>query len=233
MKITNVDTQRQPEPRDQRLRLLRGAAAQSRHLRSHASQMTATKPRRAADIVLGVGQQLTVPVHAGGRRRSAKRSSSAAETPLLDTTSLSSGAQLRQPPGREPADVLEHADHAVALRAGHERQRCADAGVAGLRGQHVAVGRLAARPAAGRHAEPADAAGRRQQLHARRRQQQRQQPAHRRVAQLRHDPGDARRVVELRRLGRARPRPADLDDDARRHEHSSAAPSTTSTGRTS
>ena len=52
------------------------------------------------------------------------------------------GRELRQPSRREPADVLEHADHAVALLARRERQRCADAGVAGLRGQHVAVGGL-------------------------------------------------------------------------------------------
>ena len=65
------------------------------------------------------------------------------------------GRQLRQPAGRQPADVLQHADHAVALFTGPQRERCPDAGVAGLRGQHVAVGRLLARPAAGRYAEPA------------------------------------------------------------------------------
>ncbi len=39
---------------------------------------------------------------------------------------------------------------------------------------------------------------RRLQLHDRRRHQRRQQPAHRQLAERRHDPGDARRDVELR-----------------------------------
>ena len=57
-------------------------------------------------------------------------------------------------------------------------------------------------------------------------------PAHRGVAELRHDSGDARRVVELRRLGRSRHRAADFDDDARGRQPVSRARRTISTGRT-
>ena len=191
-----------------------------------------SKRRRATSIVLGVGQQLTVPftleVGADQRRGRGHGGDAAARH-----HSLSSGANFDTPPGREPADVLEHADHAGALRAGRERQRCSR-----RRCRRATWTTRRCRPAPASACRwPArrtrHAAGRRQQLHDRRRQQQRQQPPHRRVAQLRHDSGDARRVVELRRRRRPRPRPADLDDDARRHEHSSAARSTTSTGRTS
>ena len=59
-----------------------------------------------------------------------------AEAPLLDTSSVSSGANFDTPPGRQPADVLEHADHAGALLVGREPERRAAAGVAGQRGQH-------------------------------------------------------------------------------------------------
>ena len=229
VKVTNVDTERQPEPRHQRVRLLRGAAPQSRHLRRDRADGRVQDGRRDG-IVLGVGQQVNVPftLEVG---EVTEEVIVTAETPLLDTTSRQSAAHFDT---RLVESLPMFSNMPITLSRfapGTNVERSADAGVAGLRRQHVAVGWLGTRAAARRHA--ADAAElRRQQLHARRRQQQRQQPPHRHLAQLRHDPGDARRVVELRRGRRARPRPADLDDDARRHEHGSAAPSTTSTGRT-
>ena len=67
--ITNVDTQRQPEPRDQRLRLLRGAAAQPGQLRSHRPdaglQVRDAQQHRARRRAAG-----DRAVHARGRRRS-------------------------------------------------------------------------------------------------------------------------------------------------------------------
>ena len=112
-------------------------------------------------------------------------------------TELRSRADLRS------ADGVEHADSARAIRAG--------------RGQsdHPGAGHLRAdrRPDQRRGHGPRR---RRQlQLHDRRRDQCRQQPPHRQLAELRHDRGDARRDVELRRLAGARHRRQHLDDDAR------------------
>ncbi len=164
--------QHQPEPGHQRLRVLRGAAAQSRQLRSH---------RRDERVPQGDARQHRVgrrpagepALHAGGGRDQRGN-----RGPRRDARARYELSVVRCPvrpaAGRVAADVREHADHAVALRAGHERQRCADVRLAGVRRQHVALGRIGPRSAAGRHTEPGDAAGRRQQLHPRRCQQQRQ-----------------------------------------------------------
>ena len=59
-----------------------------------------------------------------------------ATSPLLDTSAVSSGAELRQPHGRRAADVLEHADHADALRGRREPVHQPEPGLAGLRRRH-------------------------------------------------------------------------------------------------
>ena len=141
VKITNVDTQGRARtsspttPATSRRRCSIPATTKS------TVQMPGFKSATRNDIALGVGQQLTVPFTLEVGEIS-EEIVVRAETPLLDTNSVSSGANFDTPSGREPADVLEHADHAVALLAGRQRQRCADAGVAGLRRQHVAVGGL-------------------------------------------------------------------------------------------
>ena len=114
--------------------------------------------------------------------------------------------ELRQPHGRRAADVLEHADHADALRVGCEPVDEPEPGLAGIRGWHD--------PGRGRGGRRC----RQQQLFDRRRHQQRQRAPHRRLAELRHDSGDARRILELRRLGRTRHRPADRDGDQGRRQ---------------
>jgi hypothetical protein len=89
-------------------------------------------------ITLGVGEQLTVPFTLDVGQISEEvvvRRSAAARHDVPEI-----GRPVRHPPGGEPADVLEHADHAGAVRAEHQRERSTDAGVAGLRRQHVAVG---------------------------------------------------------------------------------------------
>ena len=85
-------------------------------------QMPGFKAATRNDIVLGVGQQVTVPfmLEVGAI---SEEIVVRAETPLLDTSAVSSGGNFDTPPGRQPADVLEHADHAVALRTGRQRER--------------------------------------------------------------------------------------------------------------
>ena len=60
-----------------------------------------------------------------------------------------------------------------------------------------------------------------------------QRPPHRGVAEFRHDSGNARRVVELRRVGRPRHGVADFDDDPRRREPVPGHGELSGTGRTS
>jgi hypothetical protein len=176
--------QRQPERDDESVRLFRGVIPQSRHLR-----------RQRADARL---QGRCAQRHHPGRRRAVDRAvhprrrtgqrrdrGHGGDSPARHDVSKI-GRPVRHPPGGEPADVLQHADHPVAFCAGHQRERSTDAGVPGLRRQHGAIGEVRPGPAARRHTADASEL-RRQQLHAGRREQQRQQPAHRSVAELRHD----------------------------------------------
>ena len=81
-------------------------------------QMAGFKAATRNAIVLGVGEQLTVPftLEVGAI---SEEIVVRAEAPLLDTSIAHIGRQLRHASGGQPADVLEHADHAVALLAGH------------------------------------------------------------------------------------------------------------------
>ena len=189
--------------RHQRQRLLRSAAAAARQLpdRGRDDRLQERCCGRASS--LAVGQQVSVPLTLE-LGQVTEEITVTADSPLLDTSAVSSGAELRQPHGRRAADVLEHADHADALRGRRESVHQPEPGVAGLRRRHDAGGGRGVR--------------RRRQQHLldRRRDQQRQRPAHRGVAQLRHDSGDARRVVELRRRRSATAPACRFDGDARR-----------------
>ena len=91
--------------------------------------------------------------------------------------------QLRSADGRGTADVLEHADHAVALHAGRRPGRSRGAEhLPGVHGRHDERRR---RP--GRHGQRLRQPQHRQQLHHRRRHQQRLRPPHRQLAELRSD----------------------------------------------
>ena len=104
-------------------------------------EMTGFKTLTRTGIVLAVGQQVSLPLTLEVGQVTEETVTVTADTPLLDTSSVSSGAELRQPHGRRPADVLEHADHADALRGRREPVHQPEPGVAGLRRRHDAGGR--------------------------------------------------------------------------------------------
>ncbi len=165
-------------------------------------------------ISLAVGQtvNLSLTLEVGhGQRADRRRGRSAAAR--CDDRLV--GPQLRSADGRRAADVLEHADHAVALHARRRAGRGRSAEhLPGVHGRHDERG---GRP--GRHGERLRQSQHRQQLHDRRRHEQRLRPPHRHLAQLRSDRGNADRDVELRRVAGVRHGTLRLDDDARRHEH--------------
>ena len=92
--------------------------------------------------------------------------------------------ELRSAHGRGAADVLEHAHHAVALHAG--RRPPAEAEVQNIF-QGYMEGTTSRRGRPGRHGERLRQPQHGQQLHHRRRPEQRLRPPHRQLAQLRPD----------------------------------------------
>ena len=91
--------------------------------------------------------------------------------------------ELRSAHGRGAADVLEHADHAVALHAWRRAGR--GRGAEHLPGVHGRHDERRRRP--GRHGQRLRQPQHGQQLHDRRRQEQRLRPPHRQLAQRRPD----------------------------------------------
>ena len=195
---------REPAARDEYRRVFRSATPAAGQLRGHGhddgfQDVDADRSRAGGRAATQPGAQDRRRPARGNRHRHRRHAAPRQFVGVL-------GPELRQPDGRRPADVLEHADHADALRVRREPVHQPEPGVAGFRRWHDAGrGRRRRRR-------------RLQQLFDRRRHQQRQRPPHRGVAQLRHDPGDARRIVEFRCRGRPRHRVADFDDDARRRQ---------------
>ena len=191
-------------PDDQLDRLLPGAVAAAGELPCE---------RRAAGLQ-DVGSQRRHPLGraAGERRPDAGRRSGERDRhrqrrgPDTRDGRPHHRAEPRSAQRREPADVLEHAGAADAVR--HRRQLVRQRAVcrAGVRQSHVERHVCARRRG-------------RQRMDDRRRDQQRQRSASRLVAELRHDRGSPDRDRELRRVVRPRHGPRHLDDDARRHQH--------------
>ena len=203
VRITNIENGQTQTAHHQRNGLLRSAAAAGRAISRHgrnAELQDAESGRRAqrrpdarVSLTLEVGNiSETVNV--------------TAEAPILDTTSVSSGQNF----DRALIEGLPMAANQpmllVEIRAGHRRPDHAATRPAGPDRRSE---RRRRRPARRR---------RQLQLHDRRRDQRRQQPPHGGLAELRHDSGDARRDVELRRVPGPRHRRQHLADDARGHE---------------
>ena len=151
-----------------------------------AVAMTGYKSLLRPGIVVAVGQQVSVQLTLELGAVTEEITVTAALAAARHVRGVV-GPELRQPHGRRAADVLQHADHADALRGRREPVHQPEPGVAGLCGWH----------------DPGGGGGvrrrRQQHLFDRRRDQQRQRAPDRGLAELRHDSGDARRVVEFRR----------------------------------
>ena len=157
------------------------------------------------DVMLSVAQTLSVSLtlEVGNVSETVNVT---AEAPILDTTSVSSGQNF----DRALIEGLPMAANQPILLSKFAQ------GIVGPTTQQIVL--------QGQIDGPNDGAGdprrRRRQLQLldRRRDQRRQQPPHVRVAELRHDSGDARRDVELRRVAGTRHGRQHLVDDARGHE---------------
>ena len=190
-----------PDAGDQRQRLLRSAAAAGRAVPGYGRHggFQGPDPERHH----AVGRPVVDPEADAGSRgdlRTHRRVGHGA-SPRYDLGLL--GPELRSGVDRRVADGVEHADAAGAVRAGRGQPDDAGAGDLGAdRRPDQRRGNRCRRR-------------RRLQLHGRRRHQRRQQPPHRQLAERRHDRGDARRDVQLRRRSGPRHRRHDRDDDAR------------------
>ena len=153
--------------------------------------MTGFKGLTQSGITLSVGQSVTLKLtlEVGAI---AERVDVTAKAPLLDTTSVSSGQTYDQ----ALISGLPMAANMPILLT-----RFAQGVVSPTTQVQVISGQIDGPTNARRHRARRR---RRLQLHDRRRHQRRQQPPHRELAQRRHDRGDARRDVQLRR--RAGPR---------------------------
>ncbi len=143
------------------------------------------------DVVLSVGQTLGVnlTLEVGNITESVNVT---AEAPILDTTSVSSGQNF----DRALIEGLPMAANQPILLSKFAQ------GIVGPTTQQLVLQGQIDGPNDGA-GDPVGGVGQLQLLD-RRRDQRRQQPPHVRVAELRHDRGDARRDVELRRLAGAR-----------------------------
>ena len=170
-----------------------------------SAELQGFKTSVRSGIILSVAQQATRGPDARRGRRQRDRHRERRGPDTRDRGSHHR-AEPRSAQRREPADVLEHAGAADALR--HRRQLVGRRAVCrtGFRQPHVE-----------RHVG-ARRRGRKR-MDDRRCDQQRQRSASRVVAELRHDRGGAHRDGELRRVVRTWHRPRHFDDDARRHQH--------------
>ena len=140
------------------------------------------KTHSQTGISLAVGQtvSLTFTLEVG---QLTEQVNVTAEAPLLDTTTVSSGMNFDRRMVEGAADVLEHAHHAVALHAGRRAGRGRHPEhLPGVHGRHD---ERRGRP--GRHGQRLRQPQHRQQLHDRRRREQRLRPPHRQLAELRSD----------------------------------------------
>ena len=148
---------------------------------------------------------------------------------MLDTTTVSSGQNFDRRMVESAADVLEHADHAVALHAGRGAGRSGRAEhLPGIHGRHDER-----RGRAGRHRQRLRQPQHGQQLHDRRRAATTASAA---ASPVRPN---SDQIEEMRietsnfdAVPGARHRAHHLDDDARRHEHAARHRRTTRTGTT-
>ena len=170
-----------------------------------SAELQGFKTSVRSGIILSVAQQATRRPDAG-RRRGERDRHRQRRGPDTRDRRPHHRAEPRSAQRREPADVLEHAGAADAVR--HRRQ---------LVGQRAVCGAGVRQPHVERHV-CARRRGRKR-MDDRRRDQQRQRSAPRLVAELRHDRGSAHRDGELRRVVRTWHGPRHLDDDARRHQH--------------
>ena len=170
-----------------------------------SAELQGFKTSVRSGVILSVAQQANVDLTLG-RRRGQRNRHGQRRGPDTRDRRPHDRAEPRSAQRREPADVLEHAGAADALR--HRRQLVRQRAVrgAGVRQPHVERHVCARRRG-------------RKRMDDRRRDQQRQRSAPRLVAELRHDRGSAHRDGELRRVVRTWHGPRHLDDDARRHQH--------------
>ena len=169
-------------------------------------EMAGFKTATRSGVQLAVAQQVTPVVHARSRtdHRIGRRHGG---RPVIDTTSVSSGANFdTQMVNALPMFSnmpISLARFAPGVNPDDDQPPMSQGFVTGPE-------------RSGRHG---DRRRRQQHVHDRRRDQRGRQPPALHVTQLRHDSGDARRDVELRRRHGPRARQPDLDDDEGRHEY--------------